>query len=598
MTTTGKPIVMHLGGTEMKKRVFVSFLALLLASCNGTFEKSERYNVTLYENEDFIILSDATQYVEKGGTAIFEVELPDGVVVDSLNYGYFDSKESCIIVENVQRHMSVEASLTQENAGDVICYDLEGGVLLNNPSQSKVYRKYDSSDRKRVNTLSAYEFSRRDNYTLTGWIANDRNDDNIISLGSRIDLNDKQTLRLYADWEPWTSSQKFTFRETDDGLFISKYTGNDEIITIPDKINGKKVIGIDSYAFHDLNSCKKVILNLSMRNVERYAFSNCSFSEFVMYDSVLRIYDDSFVDCAGFSRLRINAAEKPRLTNQWTSGWSDKFDRILTFSRDKTNKQMVFFAGSSMSYGLDSKMVDEGLDKEYKITNLGLSYLINPLLQFDALSRILDDNDILIHAPEDMTDVENINSFNNLTWRCLEENYDMLSYTDISKHIDVFDSFYEYNDARLALSEISYNNRTNEYDEYGDLSKFRENTDDTDKGYKTLFDADVLKTEILQEYDSIYKHFNDDLNIKVYFSYGPANLDGAKMPSQEKRKAYEDKVVANIHSAKIISTLEEYLYHGRYFSNTNFHLSTEGAKMRTTTLLSEIKTQMKKDGLL
>ena len=581
----------------MKKKILFPILAFLLSSCSASFEKSPRYNVTLYENEDFVILSDSTLHVEKGGTAIFEVQLLDGVVVDSLNYGYFDSEQSCIVVENVTMHMTIEATLTLENAANVICYDLGGGTLSNNPGQNKVYRKYDGT-RKRVNTLSASEFEERENYTFLGWSPIKGDKTNLISPGSRVDLNSSQTLRLFAIWEPWTSKEKFEYRVKEDGLHISNYAGGDEVIAIPDKIDNQKVVAIDSYAFQNLTKTKAIIANPSLYVIEKNAFVNSSFETFVMFDSITKIYDESFFECSNFSNLRVSALEKPRLTNQWTAGWADKIDRILTTSREHEKKQMIFFAGSSMSYGLNSKLVDESFDGDYVITNLGLSYLVNPLLQWDILSAVLDDNDILIHAPEDMTEVENINDFNNLTWRCLEENYDMISYTDIRNHNDVFDSFYEYNNARLELSSLTYNNKTTEYNEYGDLAKERENTDDTDKGYKTLFDADVLRQETLKKYDSLYSHFIEELGVKVYFSYGPANLDGSKMPSEEKRAQYEEKVVANITSAPIISTLEEYLYHGRYFSNTNFHLSTEGAKMRTKTLLSEIRTQMKKEGIL
>lgn len=176
----------------------------------------------------------------------------------------------------------------------------------------------------------------------------------------------------------------------------------------------------------------------------------------------------------------------------------------------------------------------------------------------------------------------------------LESNYDMLKYTDIRSHRAIFDVFKDFNDVRRNAKITDYNAISEDYDVYGDISLKRENTDDTDKGYKTLYDPYTLSERVLLGYSNYYAKLKNK-GVKVYFSYGSANLDGKFMPPMGIRLAYAEKVRTFIVSAPVISNMEDYMYNGRFFWDTNYHLSTEGAAMRTKQLIADIKLQMARD---
>ena len=148
---------------------------------------------------------------------------------------------------------------------------------------------------------------------------------------------------------------------------------------------------------------------------------------------------------------------------------------------------------------------------------------------------------------------------------------------------------------RKNAKTTDYNAKSEDYDIYGDISFERENTDDTDKGYKTLYNSVTLSEKVLADYSNFYANLRSN-GVKVYFSYGPANLDGKFMPPKGVRLAYADKVRRFIVAVPIISDMEDYLYNGRFFWDTNYHLSTEGAVMRTEQLIDDIKYQMERDG--
>lgn len=570
-------------------------LSLFFVGCaQEAADPLPRYIVMLEQNDAFTIVGEHSCRVDAGGSASFLIRLQEGFEVESVEGGKYDVENGAIVCSDVHRHTTLRVNTVAQDAPYTVRYDLNGGTAAENGQLRYLYRSYDPSIRLRVNTPIATEVAERDGYTLAGWNTSADGSGTHIGLGSRVTLDEEKTVNLYAEWKAWTGAEHFATEPYGEGVAIADYTGTAREIVIPAVIGSLRVVHIAADAFADADA-DAIVFPLSLKSVADNAFRRCSAQSVCIFDDIESIGEGAFADCGRLETLLINAAEPPRYTSYWTGCWADKYDRILLADPDE--KQMVFFSGSSMSNGLNSAMVDESFGYEYKVTNLGLSYLIDPTLQFEILLQTMHEGDILIHAPEDLSDVESLCDFNSLTWRVLEFNYDLLRYADIGEHNDVFDTFTEYNEQRQDLPANSYDEGAEEYNEYGDLAVFRPNTDDTDKGYDTFYDGEMLRPEILQELDGHYVELLEK-GIVVYFSYGPANLDGEKMPPIYERYRYAGRIEAYIVSVPIISSMEAYLYDGRYFSNTNFHLSTEGANMRTEQLIADIRQQMIKDGLL
>lgn len=67
------------------------------------------------------------------------------------------------------------------------------------------------------------------------------------------------------------SENDYEFQEVSDGVEITKYVGNDEEVTIPNKLGGKSVVGISGYAFMN-KGLTKVKLPETLRSIGNYAF--------------------------------------------------------------------------------------------------------------------------------------------------------------------------------------------------------------------------------------------------------------------------------------------------------------------------------------
>ena len=69
-------------------------------------------------------------------------------------------------------------------------------------------------------------------------------------------------------------SEFITYEKIDGAYYVSGYTGNEDVIIIPDTYQGASVIGILDYAFAD-SEAYKIILPSSIKYIQKDAFSSC-----------------------------------------------------------------------------------------------------------------------------------------------------------------------------------------------------------------------------------------------------------------------------------------------------------------------------------
>lgn len=91
------------------------------------------------------------------------------------------------------------------------------------------------------------------------------------------------------------------------GYILTQYLGDDEIVVIPDTINGKQVTEISKYTFANDCSVKAIKLSDSVRTISGFAFTQNKNLEIVYCGESLEIIDDSaFQACESLKEIRLN----------------------------------------------------------------------------------------------------------------------------------------------------------------------------------------------------------------------------------------------------------------------------------------------------
>jgi len=119
-------------------------------------------------------------------------------------------------------------------------------------------------------------------------------------------------------------------------IFITGYTGNAEILVIPEKIQNLPVALIGSKAFYGNNTLKSVILPPSIITIEQSAFENCSIlTNITIPLSVMLIKSYAFHNCNNLIEVTVPKSTKlekdsfPAITKITYEGERPSWDWLL-----------------------------------------------------------------------------------------------------------------------------------------------------------------------------------------------------------------------------------------------------------------------------
>lgn len=99
-----------------------------------------------------------------------------------------------------------------------------------------------------------------------------------------------------------TPVDNFTWSIKNNSITITKYSGNDSIVVVPNEIDSLPVTVLGASAFSRNKTVEQVFLPSSLTKIDSYAFSNCSaLSDVTIPDNVVEIGGSAFENCTGLT---------------------------------------------------------------------------------------------------------------------------------------------------------------------------------------------------------------------------------------------------------------------------------------------------------
>lgn len=433
----------------------------------------------------------------------------------------------------------------------------------------------------------------REGHTLVGYSTapvayasySDVNDiPNFSNVGGICDVpRDIAQLHLYLVWAKETSPADFVF---DNGT-ITGYRGDDALVVVPERINGTPVHTIAASAFVE-KRFERLVLPKTLTTVAADGFSYCkNIREIVFYDSITSIGNDSFSNCPMPARVVISSQRLPHyLTGEGL--FSIKFERVRYL---KDQKKIIVVSGSSSLNGLVSPIMEEQFPG-YEVINYGTNMENSSPFFLEAISHYISPGDIVIHAPEFIG--SNTMGGTNVTFKLFRANeqcYDIFRMVDLADYTNFWNGYKAFKDTlKPESSNAAYQIPNKGFDHHGDLTSARAKPEKDSFGNPTI----TLKSPAFTAERLAKLHQMNDLikakggTLLMSFATLAAECVNKSYMNQSSFDAYTAKVQAAL-SYPVISNVGTYIMEHKYFFNSQWHCTREGAELRTVNLSRDLK---------
>ncbi|MCR5458102.1 MAG: leucine-rich repeat domain-containing protein [Clostridiales bacterium] len=531
-------------------------------------------------------------------TVTLTVTMNDGYIFDGWStYDYI-----CNATEKTQAEIKITKTETYSfdvntetevyaNYSMKVVYNANGGKTSD--GKSSLETTFCVSEFKCPSTLPDKGQFVREGYVLSEYNTKADGSGTAVSLGSKI-RSDSSTLTLYCIWLKENPASDFDIFNNNGEVSIFKYKGSSKDVVVPEKINGMKVTAIEQGAFTG-SLIETVFLPKTIRDVSDGAFSSCSnLNTLVFFDSIETMSDRAFSGCKKLTNVRINAVMDMYYVG-WISATYCKTDRLIWAAE---MQKFIIYGGSGTINGIDSTQINDAIGADYVVINMGANANASASFVFEGMQKWLIDGDIILWDPEPGNNTLGDNS---LGARAIPfyvmGNYDFVKGIDITKHKNFFNyllnGFAEKRNGSVSSWEMG--NKT--VNCYGDSTSKRET-----QGKQFQYRFDYLTSR----YDySRMTYIISELKkngVDVWFSYAvmdeSLNLnDWAHQGEtiEEVAEQYTEAILEHF-DVTIISDFFDCTVPNKYFYDSEWHLTNEGAVLRTQKLLVDILAQFKKIG--
>lgn len=282
----------------------------------------------------------------------------------------------------------------------------------------------------------------------------------------------------------------------------------------------------------------------------------------------------------------------PQYEYSYNASLLDKMQRLESIREPK----IVLIGNSNVSFGIKSELLENTF--HMPVVNMGLHGSLGNAFHEEMAKVNLQKGDIIIIAHTTYNDDDTITD-TTMAWSILENHpklYKLIRCKDIS---DMYSAFPNYANKALKLWSSKEGNEQNygsvysrfAFNEYGDLAFERK---------CTQLDAETFFTEGRMQVPEINTTCTNRINeLNEYITEHDATLlvaaypiaNTAVTPPREDYVKFQEQLHKDLN-CPIISDYTDYFFDSSYFYDTEYHLTDEGAVIRTNQLIADLEQWM------
>ena len=269
---------------------------------------------------------------------------------------------------------------------------------------------------------------------------------------------------------------------------------------------------------------------------------------------------------------------------------AEKTDRLYSTKGEK----IVIIGGSSVPFGVDSKLLEEMVGRP--IINFGLYGSIGTKAMLDISKGAINKGDVIIIAPETDAQTYSLYYGADSVWQSCDGNISLLFKTGGDNAKAMFGSYWKFCTQKMKYIFKGEKPQTSgvysksSFDEYGYIVYDRpynimEGRYDPTSIIK--INKDIISEDFV-DYLNEYIEFAEKKGAKVYMSFSPMNEDALDPDTTlEDLEEFVGYLKDNL-KCEIMSDMNNYIYRSGYFYDSNFHMNNAGAIMHTSNLAHDI----------
>lgn len=272
----------------------------------------------------------------------------------------------------------------------------------------------------------------------------------------------------------------------------------------------------------------------------------------------------------------------PQYLGNYSASLLDKIERL----KEVDNPKIVLLGNSNLVYGIDSSMIEEEL--EMPVVNMGLHGGCGNAFHEEMAKIDVKEGDIYVLCHTEYTDEGIVNPV--VMWITIEnhlELWKLLCPRDIPVMVKAYPSYLKHcidywanENGNLPVARTSFN-------EYGDLAVERhELIYEFSEGNRECPEIDDATAQRINELNRYLEERGATLVVAGYpIAKGDFTAD------EEEYEQFQEQLEEKL-DCEVISDFRDYMIDFSLFYDAQWHLTTEGAEMRTEQLISDLKTYM------
>ncbi len=270
--------------------------------------------------------------------------------------------------------------------------------------------------------------------------------------------------------------------------------------------------------------------------------------------------------------------------------------------RSAQGKKLILLGGSNVPFGTDTALLEELLREkgyDYTVCPFGLYAAVGTSAMLSLSEAALDEGDVVILSIEPTSETFSDYFGASAFWKCEEDHPGLLLGLSAAQRAAALGNYVSYLQERRAIvrsgefptAEGVYTRAA--FDESCNLTYPREGNTMA-LGFDTGSPIDLASVQIDPDFAELIRAYCQHAakaGAAVYMTFSPMNRSAMTDSSQEALAAFFT-LCNESFPCPIISDPNDYVMDSGWFYDSNFHLNSAGAELRTLRLAQDILTQL------